>query len=153
MWWIVRETRHHNVEMPDFYVNVQAETENEAILEAYRTAIRSHLQSDNLKIPDISAILSQEELQVTVIDLECPDEPIEFVIWNQNDDEHVNRGVGLGSNIYDIDKSENRWIDVEPRTDENLHNALKGYQGEFEKLPAELIQQVLQHLDKEENNS
>ena len=147
MKWVITLSRHHNVPVEDFYFNVTADTEEKAILEAYRIGIR-HFFHDDINIPDISAILEEKELHIEIIDLE-DDTDDDVVMWNQLSPENKipNRGMGLGSSIDETYKSENIWIKVEKRNSDNVWKAILAYKHQLEDLDLATQIEILQILE------
>lgn len=152
-WYILKAGYHHNNPSPSWYHNIQAESKDEALLEAYRELIRS-LTHDQASIPDISAILTQNELAIDVYDEEelVDDEEYatKIVIWKTIDQAgDVCMGVGFGTKSSETDKYENVWIEeLEPRknTKEHLVQAILGHKGYLGDLPKPLLQQLANEL-------
>lgn len=143
--YILTMNYHHNNPAPDLYWNIQAKTENEALLEGYKTLIQQ-LTHDDAIIPDLTPILTQKEMVVTVYEDEELDEENKsvIVIWNLLDcNDEPSRGAGYGTN------SSNIWFKHEKRknTKESLSKVIKGYRQHFNKLSKDVLVEVVRQLD------
>lgn len=148
--WVITVSRHHDTEIPDWIFNINNKTKNGAILEAYKTLILEYYPELEFDSKELSPILSQENFCFKTKDEEGND--LNFFLWNkvENWEGHpgyANMGVGEGETIEDTLKSENMWFQIEERSHDNSHLALRGYQWWFDRLPEELLTTVLEHLD------
>lgn len=158
-WYILKAGYHHNNPSPSWYHNIQAKSKNEALLEAYRELIRS-LTHDQVSIPDISAILTQNELAIDVYDEEelVGDEEYatRIVIWKMiNECGDLTMGVGYGDSSSNTDKYENVWIEeleLRKYTKESMFSSIMGHKHLFLKLSKSKMKEILELLDEKAND-
>ena len=138
--WVATYTRHHNMEAPSWYSNIEADNKDTALLLAYKEVIND--LDIEVTLEELKPILTQDNLLLRLPEIDSID-VVNIVIWNDND----NQGLGIGATIEETNKHENIWLEVEPRTDKNLDIAVKGYLHKLSELPTETLKNFLHLLD------